>query len=324
MWQQTEFFFVILSVIIPGSLSVSWNMVVSGEVTVSRGEDAVLGCSFTHPRQQHYSGRITVKWLARVSDALPFFSCSVKNDSREEFSSCSSSGIKYSLDGDPRRGELSLLVKKVQLIDNGWFFCRVELDGQWDNFQKHVRLYVTGEPLILSLLVVETPSGSDSARRRLQCEVEGQPLPRVVWLSASRSLIENQVQTSQTGLYRLISSVPYPEEEALTCRAEGELGGAERTYPASDTLMITLTVCGVLLLLLLLLSTGVIKHLRRTRAENRRQRASASPADGEAENHLVYSAITLRSSTNAPPANFKRSTRQHEEPGVLYSSVNVQ
>lgn len=124
-------------------------MVVSGEVTVSRGEDAVLGCSFTHPRQQHYSGRITVKWLARVSDALPFFSCSVKNDSREEFSSCSSSGIKYSLDGDPRRGELSLLVKKVQLIDNGWFFCRVELDGQWDRFQKQVRLYVTGEVVLL-------------------------------------------------------------------------------------------------------------------------------------------------------------------------------
>lgn len=118
-------------------------------------------------------------------------------------------------------------------------------------------LFSTAKPQILSLSVVETISGPDSAPRRLKSEVEGHPLPEVVWLSASRFMIENQGQTSKSGPYRRISSVPY-QEEVLTCRAESELGEAERTYPTS--------VC-VLMLLLLLVSTGLIVYSRRKRGE---------------------------------------------------------
>uniref|UniRef100_A0A4W6DTL5 Ig-like domain-containing protein n=1 Tax=Lates calcarifer TaxID=8187 RepID=A0A4W6DTL5_LATCA len=102
----------------------SWNMVVSPEVTVSRGEDAVLNCSFTHPQQQSYSGTITVKW-ARAPDSV-FFSCSVRNESMERPTNCSFPGLKHSLHGDPRRGELSLLIREVQLSDNNEYVCRVE------------------------------------------------------------------------------------------------------------------------------------------------------------------------------------------------------
>ncbi|KAM9353580.1 sialic acid binding Ig-like lectin 15, like [Symphorus nematophorus] len=252
-------------------------MTVSPVVFVPRGEDAVLGCSFTHPRQQDYSGSITVKWLARDSRAPPFFSCSLKNNSAEEPKHCSVPGLKQSLKGDPRRGELSLLIRTVHMVDNGTYFCRVELDGVWNNYQRETQLYVTVEPQILSLSVVETNSGSDGATRSLRCEAEGHPLPTVTWLSASGSLLGGDlVRTSQVGTYRLVSSVPYAEEDVLTCRAESRLGGAETMYPDRKTLIITLTVCG-LVVLLLLLSTGFI-YCRRNRA-----RAELSPAHGNTD-----------------------------------------
>lgn len=131
-----------------GSPSVSGNMVVRPLVTVSRGEDAVLSCSFTHSRQQHYSGVIAVKWQARKSKAEPFFSCSVKNDSMEGPNDYSDSKSRLSLNGDPRRGELSLLIRKVQLKDNGAYHCRVEVDFLWGSYQKETQLRVTGKSRI--------------------------------------------------------------------------------------------------------------------------------------------------------------------------------
>ncbi|XP_022617245.1 sialic acid-binding Ig-like lectin 15 isoform X1 [Seriola dumerili] len=327
MWLKTQSFFLILSVIVTGSLSTTWDMVVPPVVTVSRGEDAFLDCSFTHPRQQRYSGEITVKWLAGEPKASPFFICSVRNNSMDGLGNCSASGLKRSLAGDPRRGELSLLIRKTQLMDNGRYFCRVELEVQREGYQKETQLHVTAEPQILSLSLAETSPDSNSAPRRLQCEVEGHPLPKIVWLSASRKQIENRGESSSSSLYRLMSSVLYLEEEVLTCRAESELGYAERTYPPSDTLMITLVVCG--LLLLLLLSAGVIIYHLRNRVKNHGQRACDSPADSNAEDKLVYSAITLSTSTScesrspgAPPADVIGS-RQHEETGVVYAVVNI-
>ncbi|XP_044062795.1 sialic acid binding Ig-like lectin 15, like isoform X2 [Siniperca chuatsi] len=330
MWQQTQCFCLILSRIITGSFSDSWDMKVSPVVSVPRGEDAVLSCSFTHPKQQDFSGKITVKWLARETSAFPFFRCSVQNNSMERFSDCSVSGLKYSLAGDPRWGELSLLIRRVHLTDNGTYFCQVELDnGWWNNLQKETQLYVTAKPQILSLSVVETSPGSDSSTRRLQCEAEGHPLPTITWLSASNSPIGDQVQTSNVSPYRLISSVPYLEEDVFTCRVESRLGGAEWRYPPSNTLIITLTVCG-LIALLLLLSTGFICYTRNkarvksspgcenTDTEENHQQGSDSPAEGDVELQLVYSAVTVTSSASSQHATFRSSTKHQEEPGVFY------
>lgn len=128
-------------------------MKVSPVVSVPRGEDAVLSCFFTHPGQQDYSGLITVKWLARESNAPPFFKCSLRNDSKEELKDCS--GFKHSLKGDPRQGDLSLIMRKVHVADSGSYFCRVELDGVWQYEQKETRLLVTGK-----ICLTEQCSGS--------------------------------------------------------------------------------------------------------------------------------------------------------------------
>lgn len=118
------------------------------------------------------------------------------------------------------------------------------------------------EPHILNLSVVEMPCGSDSAPRRLQCRAEGNPLPKIVWLSASRRMLENKVESSQSSPYHVTSCVPYLEEEELTCRAESALNHTERTYPTRepqdqseeseecDSLKIPLIVCAVIALLI--------------------------------------------------------------------------
>ncbi|XP_034073828.1 sialic acid-binding Ig-like lectin 15 [Gymnodraco acuticeps] len=331
MWLQQTFYF-ILSGIITGSLSASWDMAVSPVVFVPRGEDVVLPCSFTHPRQQRYSGMITLKWLARESNALPFLTCSVRNESMEGKHGCAESELKYSTYGDLRRGELSLLIRRVQLGDNGTFFCRVELDRVLQYIQKETQLYVTVQPQILNMSVVEP--GSDGAPRRLQCEVEGQPLPNVTWLSASGTPMRDlDVKNQQSGPARLLSSVPYLQE-VLSCRAESRLGVAERRHPAthSTTLIISVIVSG--LIVLLLLGTGCIAYRRnRARAaaspiyenaetvENHRLQDSDRPVGGSVELQLVYS--TLNDASSSQHASVKKPVYQQEESVVLYSPVNV-
>uniref|UniRef100_A0A7N8Y403 Sialic acid-binding Ig-like lectin 15 n=1 Tax=Mastacembelus armatus TaxID=205130 RepID=A0A7N8Y403_9TELE len=288
MWQQKQVFLLTLSMLITGSFSLS--VTVSSTISVSRGQDAILGCYFSHSRQQTYSGLITVSWLARDSNTQPLLICEVRNDSREGLSDCSASRLKHSLSGDPRRADVSLRIRNVALTDNGTYFCKVKLDGSKTS-QKATHLYVNAGPEILSLSVLETTS--DSAPSRLQCKVEGNPLPKVVWLSASRRKVEDQVETFPSGLYQVTSSVPYLKEEVLTCRAESRLGEAEMTYPPSlnETLIISLTVSGLILLLLAGLTVCCL---------NNRAPAEASPVDGntevdenDTEVQLVYTTVNV-------------------------------
>ncbi|XP_030605470.1 sialic acid binding Ig-like lectin 15, like [Archocentrus centrarchus] len=319
MWQQC--LSLILCAIVSGSVSAGWKLTVSPVVTVSRGEDAVLGCVFT-PKQQDYSGMITVKW--RTSHAPPFFECSVKNESTEGDKLCASADLKYSLKGDPRQGNASLLIRKVQLTDNRVYFCRVELDGRWGVKEAKTELYVEGEPQILNLSVVEMPCGSNSAPQRLQCEVEGNPLPKIVWLSASAYMLENQGEASESGPYHVTSCVPYLEEDKeITCRAENSLTYAASTYPTSDLHdqshppKILLIVCGVIAILVVI--AGVVLFCL---MEKRPQQVSDGPAEGE-ELQMVYSEAAMPSSTSLENHHRSASAAAGEELQAVYSEVTM-
>nr|XP_057908841.1 sialic acid-binding Ig-like lectin 15 isoform X2 [Doryrhamphus excisus] len=292
-------------------------MSVSKEVVAWRGQDAILGCSFTHREQEHYGGTIDVQWRARQSSVKPFFECSFKNISSVAPGDCSAAW--FSLHGDPRQGVLSLLIRGVKLMDEGMYFCCVKLDGQLTQM-KELKLKVLAKPEILSLSFV-----NNSAPQRLQCTIEGNPLPNITWLSASRGLLVQQVHTSKTGLYQLTSWVPYDGEDRVTCKAESQVGWDERAHPPSNSLTIALIAASVAVFLLL--AIGGVVLLLRLRApkqqstihentpteEDRPLHCSHRPAEDTVELQPVYATVVL-------PASSEVVTRT---PDILYSTVSL-
>jgi hypothetical protein len=108
-------------------------MTVPPVVNSTIGGDVVLPCSFTHPKQQDYSKGITVQWVTRQFHDKPFFQCKVKNVTTGGMNECSvpESYQRFSVKGDPKQRDLSLLIRDLAVTDNGVYFCRVELDYYW-------------------------------------------------------------------------------------------------------------------------------------------------------------------------------------------------
>lgn len=109
-----------------------------------------------------------------------------------------------------------------------------------------------GKPQILSLSVVNGTCGKQSsASRWLKCEAEGKPVPKIVWLSPSRRLLENQGLSFESVLWRTTACIPYLEEEVnqvITCRAENS-DFAERSFPESKDLRMVVIVVNVVVLM---------------------------------------------------------------------------
>ncbi|KAM8825959.1 uncharacterized protein ACB058_019413 [Synchiropus picturatus] len=232
-------------------------MRVSERVLAARGDDAILNCSFTHPRQSSYSGRINVNWL---TTAHPFFTCSIHNSSDADVSKCSIPGYKYTLAGDPRQGALVLLIRNLTLADERKYFCRVELEDGGET-SRGIDLRVGEKPLILSLKEVNRSQNG----RLLECVVEGNPLPTVTWFSKSKQQSQDPIGSEPSGMFQVTSWVSLHEDDQLTCQAENPLGRAEQTHPEESSLVLIISVCvtGGLLLLLLVIGLVVCRTLRR-------------------------------------------------------------
>ncbi|XP_061884849.1 sialic acid binding Ig-like lectin 15, like isoform X2 [Entelurus aequoreus] len=283
-------FLVVLSTLIPGGVSVStWSMNASKETEAIRGQDVVLTCSFTHPKQDHYAGNIMVEWSKDSKQSgKPFFACSIQNISSVNLRACSWS--RYSLHGDPRQGVLLLLIERVQPNDEGEYSCRIKLDNK-NEMEKTMVLKVVEKPEILSLSLV-----NDSAPQRLQCVTAGNPLPNITWLSTSRGPILAEKEKKEG--YRLTSWVPYEVGDRVTCTATSRLGRAERTLqPPSNALTVALIAGGGAVLLLL--ATGGVVHLLRRR-EERSLHCTHSPAEGAVDFQAVYSTVVLPVSEESP------------------------
>lgn len=116
-----------------GTFSQPWCMTVPPVVNSTIGGDVVLPCSFTHPKQQDYPKDITVQWITRQFHDKPFFQCKVTNVTTGGMNECSvpESYQRFSVKGDPKQRDLSLLIRDLAVTDNGVYFCRVELDYYW-------------------------------------------------------------------------------------------------------------------------------------------------------------------------------------------------
>ncbi|KAM8826604.1 sialic acid-binding Ig-like lectin 15 isoform 3-T3 [Synchiropus picturatus] len=228
----------------PHSQSV-FNMSTCEEVHTMRGDDALLKCSFTHPRFGSYLGCITVKWIAGDATAHPFFTCSVNNFSDADVSECSYPGYKYALAGDPRQGALSLLIKDVTPVDEEVYFCRVELEAEGGT-SRGINLRIGVKPQIL---ILKELNGTRNGRS-LECVAEGKPPPHISWFSKSKRQLDGLIDAKRSGPAWVTSYVWSDQDDRITCRAENPLGRAEQTYPPRSALVLTVRVAvfGVVLL----------------------------------------------------------------------------
>lgn len=344
---------------IQGVLSQSWKIIEYQVVKGAIGKDVTLPCSFTHPRQDTYTGIIRVQWLARASNALPFFQCQIQNVTRRQSNEdclVPDSSLRFSIDGDPRRRQLSLRIRNLALTDNGAYYCRVELEHDKYQSKSPTQLHVTAPARILSLTWDKSPS--DPSSGSLRCVVEGNPLPTITWLTTGGK--DHPDKKDNISGYQLSSSIPYSPQHLYTCRAENGLGKAERPFPpAPSWLPVALSAGGVVLVLLL----GVVAvlflrkrgTLRLCPSENRCEEKTKSHVEadagqasecpiyanntdverkraqsdldqtraGEMELDLVYSVIHTTSPTLQKPSEISSEITLTLDEGVHYAAVNL-
>ncbi|XP_068508052.1 uncharacterized protein [Syngnathus scovelli] len=283
------------------------------DVNVLRGQEAILGCSFTHAKQDRYAGKIKLRWIAERKDNQAFAECEVKNNSSALPAACLSTE-DYAVAGDLRQGMASVRIKHDK-VSEGKYFCKVELDGK-KPVSKALMLKVQVRPAILSLSLI-----TGSAPQRLECLAEGKPIPSITWLSASGSPLTAtlEVQNLTTGSL-LNSSVPYEQQDELTCRVENELGRAEQTYRPANTKRDVVLVCGRVAAALLLLTTGgVIVHRLRRKVEDRVPHSSHGPAGDANALQTVYSTVALSEASEGVPSTTRALT--HQEQDLFYSTA---
>lgn len=120
-----------------------WTMKVQDQVNGTLGQNVILPCFFTHPKQNAYTGDITVKWMqGKINE--PIFQCIFHNKTNGQNSNCTAKQRqRLLLQGDHRKGDISLRINNLQFTDASQYTCRVELD--YDKFNKHTTLNVNGK-----------------------------------------------------------------------------------------------------------------------------------------------------------------------------------
>ncbi|XP_029601229.1 sialic acid-binding Ig-like lectin 15 isoform X1 [Salmo trutta] len=134
-------------------------------------------------KQQDYPKDITVQWITRQFHDKPFFQCKVTNVTTGGMNECSvpESYQRFSVKGDPKQRDLSLLIRDLAVTDNGVYFCRVELDYYWGDGKwqtaSGTQLNIIAKAQIVSLSWVEASLGPGNGSLR-KCTPAGQ---RTAW-----------------------------------------------------------------------------------------------------------------------------------------------
>ncbi len=121
-----------------------WTMNVQDQVNGTFGQNVILPCVFIHPKQNTYTGDITVKWM-QGKKSEPIFQCKFYNNTNGQDSNCidKRSSERLLLQGNHRKGDISLRINNLQFTDASQYTCRVELD--YDQFNKHTMLNINGK-----------------------------------------------------------------------------------------------------------------------------------------------------------------------------------
>ncbi len=96
------------------------------------------------PKTNTYTGDITVKWM-QGKKSEPIFQCKFYNNTNGQDSNCidKRSSERLLLQGNHRKGDISLRINNLQFTDASQYTCRVELD--YDQFNKHTTLNINGK-----------------------------------------------------------------------------------------------------------------------------------------------------------------------------------
>ncbi|XP_062874118.1 sialic acid-binding Ig-like lectin 15 [Trichomycterus rosablanca] len=194
-----------------------WSMTVPEVVTVGFREDAVLPCTFTAPSQVQPS--VTVIWRHKVYKGPEIFRCISKANETEGGQNCSKSLGRYSLYGDPKARNLSLIIKDVSVGDQEKYFCRVELKEGSYEAPGGTELKIQVPQTIESIYIRTLASGEQV----VTCDVKGIPLPNVTWIMPEN--INASLVSFLSGFFRASSSVPaYLLNTNYTCQIDGRNG----------------------------------------------------------------------------------------------------
>ncbi|XP_053427320.1 sialic acid-binding Ig-like lectin 15 [Nycticebus coucang] len=204
-----------------------WSMQVPAEVSARVGDAVMLPCTFTHPHR-HYDGPLTAIWRAREPYSGPqVFRCAVARGSELCRTALSLHG-RFRLLGNPRRNDLSLRIERLDLADDGRYFCRVEFTGDvHDRYESRhgVRLHVAAAPRIVNISVLPGPAHAF----RALCTAEGEPQPALAWSGPALGNGSAAVPSPAQGLsHQVTAELPaLIHDGRYTCTAANSLGRAE-------------------------------------------------------------------------------------------------
>ncbi|XP_073703856.1 sialic acid binding Ig-like lectin 15, like [Garra rufa] len=299
-----EFVFGLLSFIciLKGLTCLQWTMKVQNQVNGTLGQNVILPCVFTHPKQNIYTGDIIVKWI-QGNNHEPIFQCKLHNQTNGQDDNCfdQSSSVRTSLQGNARKGDISLRINNLQFTDDSRYTCRVELD--YDTFNKHTTLNISAPAQILSLSLDLQIQGM------LKCIAQGKPVPQIKWTSSSGPL-ENVPNEISSCNYIVISSVLVSDQDVYTCQAVNTLGQDQKTVPPNHPNWFGLLVTTTILGWLLSLGLGALILVEIMRRKRSAQKAMLRHIGAQSAETSIYQ------TNEAVYANIGCETRQ----GDVYST----